>query len=67
MLRIIGIVSLLLFAPAWEGAGARCLAAGKIRGTVGGNERGAALFSRDGSLHGWTVTGPSGLYDIIVF
>jgi len=63
MLRIILIVSLLLFAPAWEGAARRCLAAGKIKGTTGGNERGAALFARDGTLHGWTVTGPSGLYE----
>ena len=63
MLRIIGIVCLFLFAPAWEGADAGCLAAGKIRGTAGGNERGAALFGRDGCLRGWTVTGPSGLYE----
>jgi len=38
-------------------------AAGKIRGNVGGMERSAALFSRDGRLISWTVTGPSGLYE----
>jgi len=36
-------------------------APGKIKGTAGGIERGAEVFARDGSLVGWTVTGPSGL------
>ncbi|GMU23866.1 MAG: hypothetical protein AMXMBFR13_39440 [Phycisphaerae bacterium] len=40
-----------------------CLAAGKIKGSTGGNERGASVISRDGTLRGWTVTGPSGLYE----
>ena len=63
--RIIWIISLLLFAPTWEGPVARCLATGKIKGTAGGNERGVALFARDGSLQGWTVTGPS-FYELVV-
>ena len=37
--------------------------AGKIRGTAGGMERGVSVFAADGSLVGWTVTGPSGLYE----
>lgn len=40
-----------------------CLSAGKIKGSTGGNERGASVISRDGTLHGWTVTGPTGLYE----
>ncbi|MBI4582191.1 MAG: fibronectin type III domain-containing protein, partial [Planctomycetes bacterium] len=39
------------------------LAAGKIKGSAGGIERGASVISRDGTLRGWTVTGPSGLYE----
>ena len=39
------------------------LAAGKIRGSAGGIERGASVVSRDGTLRGWTITGPSGLYE----
>ena len=38
-------------------------AAGKIRGSAGGIERGATLFDPDGRLIAWTVTGPSGLYE----
>lgn len=38
-------------------------ATGKLRGSAGGMERGAALFDRQGRLAGWTVTGPSGLYE----
>ncbi len=62
-MKYVWIILVLLLGPTWEHGGRRCLAAGKIRGTVGGNERGAALFGRDGSLHSWTVTGPSGLYE----
>lgn len=36
---------------------------GKIKGTAGGIERGVEVFARDGALAGWTVTGPSGLYE----
>lgn len=39
------------------------LAAGKIKGNAGGIERSAAAYSRDGRLVGWTITGPSGLYE----
>ena len=47
----------------WHLAAVQCQAAGKVRGTAGGIERGVALFARDGSLQAWTVTGPSGLYE----
>ena len=63
MFRYLGIILALLCVPVWDREGARCCGAGKVRGTTGGNERGVALFGRDGSLHGWTVTGPSGLYE----
>lgn len=36
---------------------------GKIKGSAGGIERGAIVFTRAGQLAGWTVTGPSGLYE----
>jgi len=36
---------------------------GKIKGTTGGNERGAIAWTADGRLAGWTVTGPSGRYE----
>ncbi len=50
------------FVPSWMTAPAAS-AAGKIRGNAGGIERGAIAFARDGRMVGWTVTGPSGLYE----
>ncbi len=38
-------------------------AAGKIKGSAGGHEKGAIAWSEEGELVGWTVTGPSGLYE----
>ncbi len=38
-------------------------AEGKIKGNAGGIERGVSLFSRDGKLVSWSITGPSGLYE----
>lgn len=39
------------------------MAGGKIKGNAGGIERGASVFNSSGQLMGWTVTGPSGLYE----
>ncbi|MBN1818405.1 MAG: fibronectin type III domain-containing protein [Sedimentisphaerales bacterium] len=47
---------LILWTPA-------CGAEGKIRGSAGGHERSVALFDCDGNCLGWTITGPSGLYE----
>jgi len=38
-------------------------AAGKIKGTTGGIERGAIVFDRNSEMKHWTITGPSGLYE----
>lgn len=57
---VLGVVGMLAVLLSHSTA---CLAVGKIRGSTGGNERGASVVSRDGTLRGWTVTGPSGLYE----
>ncbi len=52
-----------LAAVAIGSAATTTLAAGKIKGSAGGIERGVAAYSRDGRLVGWTITGPNGLYE----
>lgn len=56
-------ISLCLLISCLYGSPLASAAPGKIKGTAGGMERGVEVFAKDGSLVGWTVTGPSGLYE----
>lgn len=59
----VGRISWMAVALASAGAAVVLAADGKIKGSAGGLERGVAAWSRDGRPVGWTITGPSGLYE----
>lgn len=58
-----GVCALLLGVLIVAQVGPDLHAAGKIKGSTGGNERDAIVFDRAGAIRGWTITGPSGLYE----